>query len=316
MLLDYIWVSDDNTLNTKTRVLDIYDETSLVYYKGIECGDLNYTVTLVPKKVVKYNENHYIVLCDTWVYDENFELMPHISNKRHFCAKEFRLHKRNNIFEIQQDFYLMNNNKPYGLNNTIVENKNYCKVGNGKVFGRKIINEVLDTCVLIGLNVSEVQSENGCSQWSFKVKGTDVDAADQVILFRYVLSLICEEFDVYPEFKPVPLPGLHPSGMVVEFSTPGMRENYECVQKVLKPFSQNHKSSMVLYGDNSNRLSNLHKTTFTYGIAKGDVSVCIPNETYIKKAGSLIDYRPASDANPYEVLESIIRTIHKQPMEH
>ena len=164
------------------------------------------------------------------------------------------------------------------------------------------------------MNVTEIQSENGLSQWSFKIKGVDIDVADQIILFRYILSLVCEEYNVYPEFTPIPHSGLSPSGMITEFSTPDMRKNYERVQNSLKLFSQNHETSMKSYGDNSKRLSMFHKTTFTFGISKGDVSVCIPQETYTNKSGSLIDYRPASNANPYEVIESIIRTIHKSPL--
>jgi len=310
MILDYIWVSENDSLNVKKRIVDVFDESSLTFYNGFLCKENHDFVCLIPKKVVKYNDLHYVVLCDTWVYDDKYELHPHISNKRHFCLKEFKLHKKQNEFVIQQDFYLMNNdNTLYGLSNTLIEQNNYCKIGNGNTFGRNIINETLNECLLLGLNILEVKSENGISQWSFQIKGYDVDVADQVILFRYILSKICESYNAYPSFEPMPKNGMNPSGMNVEFSTFFMRSNYKYVQEAIKFMSKNHEKNLINYGNNEKRLSLFHKTTFTFGINKSDVSVNILQNTYKNKKGNIVDYRPASDCNPYVLIQTIIETI-------
>ena len=310
MILDYIWVSEDNSLNVKKRIMDVFDESSLSFYNGFLCKDFHDFVYLMPKKIVKYNDLHYIVLCDTWVYNDKYELHPHISNKRHFCQKEFKLHAKQNEFSIQQEFYLMNNdNTIYGSSKTFIEQNNYCKIGNGNILGRNIVNKTLDECLLLGLNVLEVTGGNGYSQWCFKIKGYDVDIADQIILFRYVLSKVCESYDAYPSFEPMPKNGMNPSGMITEFSTTLMKKDYKYIQEAIKFMSQNHEKNLINYGNNAKRLSLFHKTTFTFGINKSGVSVNIPLFTYKHKKGNIVDYRPASDCNPYVLIQTIMETI-------
>ena len=315
MRLEYVWIDCDNQLHSKVRVMKFLNETDTSQYDGCFSNDITHKeIQLVPKKLIQnpFHKDEYLVLCDTYIHNEDNELLPHYSNTRHFCQKEFRLHPKGVEFEFQQDFYIMDSEtrKPYGKSFGLSDNKNYCKVGNGYIHGREIINTVFTYCENVDIHIHEVCSQNGPSQWTVSVKGVDIDAADQLVLFRYILSRVCEEYNTYPSFEPIPFPGLYPSGLRVQFSTDKMRGNYESVQLVIKNLAKHHERSLSCYGDNSQRLSNFHLSQFTFGISKKDVSLVVPHETFQSKKGSVIDTRPASDANPYVVSQSLMEIIH------
>lgn len=314
LILDYIWVGNDNSLYSKTRIMKLLNESDFAFFNGYITGESDHNeVLLIPKKVIKnpLSEGNYLILADTWTYNEDNELIPHISNKRHFCEKELKRHPKQNIFEFKQDFYILDSLKrPYKHTNAYQVTNNYCKVGNGSILGREIVLKVLQCCMDCDLNITEINPEKGPAQWSFKIKGDDIDAPDQLILFKYILSQVCEQYDVYPEFSPVPHIGFNPSGCSLSFSTDKMRESYDHIQNAIKYLAKNHHSSFKQYGDNNNRLSLFERQTFTYGISKNGVSVCIPQTTFMNKKGWIIDTRPASDSNPYEVVSYIMDTIH------
>lgn len=309
---EYIWLDYQHNLRSKVKVLqELHDDDSSQVYDE----ERNDFITIKPKKIVPspFSQDYYIILCDTWSVNDKYELIPHLTNTRHFCKKELQLHEDGNFFEFQQDFYIMDAmHRPFGVEGVCGEQNNYCKIGNGQIVGRAIMHRVMNMCKESKINVTQLNNENGFGQWSCKIAGYDIDVADQLIIFRYILSRVCEEYNGYPSFSPVPHIGFHPSGLKVSFHTNKMMKSYDAINHALKMFSKNHEQSLTYYGDNKQRLSRFHQTTFSFGISKHDVCVNIPNETYKNRKGHITDLRPASDANPYYIIQSIMEIIHKK----
>ena len=140
-------------------------------------GEIHHdTLVLIPRRTIFHPSkcNAWLVLCDTWIYNNENELMPCIlSNKRHFCTKELKLDNKNQVFEFQQDFYIFDVMKrPFGVEGVCISQNNKCRIGNGHIVGRPIIDTVLKYCIDIGINVTESYCLNGFSQWCVKVKST------------------------------------------------------------------------------------------------------------------------------------------------
>ena len=303
IIFDYVWLDEQGNLKTKTKVLQKLHENDWASYSGFFAGEVCDTeVFLCPKKLIEnpFSKNDYIVICDQWVYKENV-LCPHIYNTRHFCEKELKEHEPENMFEFMQDFYIVHDK---------IENKSLVQEDYTTITGNKqIVNEVMKKCLHSSINVTEVYRQNGNNQWCFHIQGYDVDAADQLVLFRYILTRVCEQYNAYPNFDPIPLPGMNPSGLMIKFGTPEMKGNYEKIQQAIKNLSKNHEKCIMYYGDNSKRMKKFHQTTFSFGISKYDVCVNIPYETFANKKGEIIDTRPASHANPYLVIQTIMEVI-------
>lgn len=308
----YVWVDSNNDIKTKTRILENLHDDNDDLYNGIISNEHNETdVVLKAKKVIKnpFMNESYILLCDTWIYTDD-TLSQHFSNKRQFCDDYIKMHKDDNTtFELFQTFYILNksDNKPITnvFNNNICNN---CYV----VSESEIMNELIKKCFYSDLNITSFYSENGHDQWTVSIKGDNIDAADQLVLLRYILIRVCDKYGAYPSFKPVPHDGYNPSGLCVSFESESMRESYEAIQYCIRYLSKNHKYDLEYYGNNQKRLSSFQKHTFSFGISKGGVSVNIPKETFLNKKGKIIDNRPASDANPYYVILSLYKSVNPE----
>jgi glutamine synthetase len=73
---------------------------------------------------------------------------------------------------------------------------------------------------------------------------------------------------------------------------------------------------MEVYGsDNDQRLTGLHETQhidkFSYGVADRGASIRIPQGTIDNKKGYLEDRRPASNANPYNIVSEIQESLNR-----
>ena len=160
------------------------------------------------------------------------------------------------------------------------------------------------------------------SQWEYQIGVCDgVDVADQIIVSRYILLRVSEKFEVHICFKSKPYKGYDPSGLHTNFSTKEMREGTEgkngieyvkeaCVA-LCEP--ENHKRHIIEYGDNSERLVGHSYSPgldeSKWGICHKDVSIRIPEFTYLNEKGYLEDRRPSADADPYKVITCLVETV-------
>ena len=105
--------------------------------------------------------------------------------------------------------------------------------------------------------------------------------------------------------------------MHANFSNTDIRDvgGEELIKGICEKFRAEHESHIAVYGsDNDQRLTGLHETQsidqFSYGVSDRGASIRIPVATAQNGwKGYLEDRRPASNADPYQIVERIISTV-------
>src|ERR1700679_1498681 len=109
--------------------------------------------------------------------------------------------------------------------------------------------------------------------------------------------------------------------MHCNFSTKYLREvgGKEYFEALMAAFDKNKNEHIAVYGpDNHLRLTGLHETQsidkFSYGLSDRGASVRMP-VNFIKNEykGYLEDRRPNSEADPYQIVSQIVKTIAEVP---
>jgi glutamine synthetase len=109
--------------------------------------------------------------------------------------------------------------------------------------------------------------------------------------------------------------------MHCNFSTDYMREKggKEYFEALMGAFEKNCEEHIAAYGpDNHLRLTGLHETQsidkFSYGVADRGASVRIPH-SFVNNGykGYLEDRRPNSQADPYQIVSRVAKTIATVP---
>ena len=336
VVIEYIWIDANGDTRSKARTLIEYTTINnikqLKYWNfdgsstGQATGKDSETI-LVPIALYKdpfridFPVNCYLVLCEC--YDRNGNAIK--SNTRQqaydiFCLDN--IFSKHIWFGIEQEYVLYDNKTKRILGwptDGVPESqgKYYCGAGVDRTFGRNIAEEHYKMCLYAGLEISGINEEVLPGQWEYQIGPCEgIDAGDQLWVSRYLLHRVCEKHGVTASFSPKPIKGdWNGSGLHTNFSTNEMRgENglvkiYEAVTKL----NHKHKEHILVYGDNSERLSGTHETSklehFTWGIADRTASVRIPSQVYDAKCGYCEDRRPAANADPYIVTSIIAKTI-------
>jgi glutamine synthetase len=153
--------------------------------------------------------HNILVLCDC--YTPAGEPIP--SNTRAVAMASFAGREKEEIwFGLEQEFTLFNLDEttplgwPVGGMPRRPQGPYYCSVGPHNQFGRGVTDAHYRACLYAGIAISGVNGEVMPGQQEYQVGPcVGIDAGDQLVMSRYILERVCEDFQVYCTLHPKPI---------------------------------------------------------------------------------------------------------------
>ena len=263
--------------------------------------------------------NGYLVLCEVMHPDGT----PNSTNTRATIENDSDL-----WVGFEQEYFLYKDGRPLGFPKDGYpppQGPFYCGVGYKYVgsIARQIVDEHLELCLTAGINHEGINAEVAKGQWEFQIFGKgSAKAADDLWMARYLMFRLGEKYEVDFVLHCKPIRGdWNGSGMHTNFSTKHIREvgGKDYLEKLMAAFEKHIPEHIAVYGpDNHLRLTGLHETQaidkFSYGLSDRGASVRLPvNFVRDGYKGYLEDRRPNSEADPYQIVSRILKTIKTVP---
>jgi glutamine synthetase len=328
--LDYVWLDGYKptpNLRTKAQVVPGdsfggkiedaplwgFDGSSTHQAEGHDSDCILKPVRLYPNPL---KDNAYLVLCEVLTRDGE----RHETNTRGLidekAAEEW-------WFGFEQEYVLMNSSgRPVGFPDggyPEPQGPYYCAVGSHNVEYRALIDDHFAVCVDADIGVVGINAEVMLGQWEFQVFGKGaLRAADDLIMARFMMYLMSEDYGIVANLDPKPISGdWNGSGLHSNFSYDYIRDvgGQKYIEALCEGFRPFHKEHIAVYGaGNELRLTGSHETAsiddFSFGASNRGASIRIPMFTTNHDwKGYLEDRRPASDADPYQIVHRIMQTV-------
>ena len=273
--------------------------------------------------------NHILVMTETYRWKDSTcqELVPANTNFRVHAKKIFdEALDEEPWFGIEQEYTLVGTKTkfttwPLGWPHNGYpgpQGPYYCSVGAGNCFGRVIADAHYRACLYAGIKVSGTNAEVMPGQWEYQVGPVEgIAIGDHMMMSRYILQRIAEDFNVTISFAPKLFEDWNGSGCHTNFSTKTMREGaqgMEYIDNMMKKMGEQHAAHIKLYGDdNQKRLTGIHETSsmdkFSYGVGNRAASFRIPTQVmHANGKGYIEDRRPASNIDAYLVCSMLVDT--------
>ncbi|HMO63781.1 MAG TPA: glutamine synthetase beta-grasp domain-containing protein, partial [Verrucomicrobiota bacterium] len=150
-------------------------------------------------------KNGALVMCEVYLPDDK---TPHPSNSRATILDD-----PDAWFGFEQEYFLYQDGKPLGFPESgfpYPQGEYYTGVGYKNVgdIARQIVEEHLDLCLEAGINHEGINAEVAKGQWEFQIFGKgSKTAADQIWVARYLLTRLCEKYEVAIEWHCKPIRG-------------------------------------------------------------------------------------------------------------
>ena len=328
--LEYVWLDGykpEPNLRSKVKIIEVNSKEDLenIPEWGFDGSSTKqaegHFSDCYLKPVRGYVKSSISEYCTVYVLCEvlNSDGKPHETNDR------AKLGKDDEEFWVgfEQEYFIRSgHNKPIiGFNNGGIidpQGTYYCGVG-GQMVGRNLTEQHLDMCLNYGIGIEGTNAEVALGQWEYQVfaKGK-VQAADDLWMSRYFLYKIAEKEGYQIELHPKPLTtgDWNGSGLHTNFSNKRMRDTggEEYFNSIFKVFESRAKEHIENYGsENHLRLTGKHETQsidkFSWGISDRGASIRVPKSVGETWKGYLEDRRPASNANPYRILNVISESL-------
>jgi len=326
---EYIWIDAEGDVRSKCRTVPAnkasLDQLPSWNYDGSSTGQApgdDSEVIIKPVAVFKdpfRGGDNILVLTDT--YTPGGTPLP--TNSRAPAVEVFKgKEDEKPWFGLEQEYTLFNLDliTPLGWpagGYPGPQGPYYCGSGADRSYGRAISEAHYKACLYSGLECSGTNAEVMPGQWEYQIGPcVGIDAADQMMVSRYILKRVCEDFGVHVTLDPKPIAGdWNGAGCHTNFSTEKMRKEggYDVIESAIRKLGAKHVEHIEAYGEgNERRLTGKYETadinTFSYGVANRGCSIRIPRTTEADGFGYLEDRRPSSNCDPYIVTSKIMDT--------
>lgn len=322
IILEYIWIDGKMKLRSKYKTIKVLEKDlnieqwkcdgKLTYHIYNEDGEIILNPISFYSNPFFDKDKSYLVLCDTF-YDNQSKITPTLTNYRMLARDIFQKKKElDPWFVIKQDYYMMCNEYTYTSSTPLFfknpklpkeEGDYYCGVGNDNIIMRNLAEKHYIYCINAGINISGMNAEAAPNQWKFKIgPSPGIEAADDLIVARYILLKLSESANVDISFvsKPLPKPW-NTSKLCINLSTIETRENdgITKLNSYMNYLKNKHNEHMLVYSDPEliNNESNID-----------NLNIHIPNKVKVEKKGYLVDNRPISNSDPYLTISKIYDT--------
>lgn len=322
---EYIWTDGTKPtalMRSKTMILPIgkeppvwgFDGSSTNQAEGHASDRVLRPCLQVPDPI--RGGNDVLVLCDVL----NTDMTPHETNSRAACVEvEERYSTYDTWFGLEQEYTFMSKGRPLGFPEAgypAPQGPYYCGVGGTQIYGREMVEEHLQACIDAGLHISGINAEVMPGQWEFQLGPVGaVQVSDELILARWLLCRIAEEYGVDVTFEAKPARGdWNGAGCHTNFSTSAMRDSYAPCIAACEALAEQSALHVKNYGHGiQRRLTGAHETqrwdTFSYGVSDRGASVRIPWQVERDQKGYIEDRRPNANCDPYLVTRLINNTV-------
>ena len=329
--VEYIWIDGHlptAKLRSKTKIVDGpvkdvselpewgFDGSSTEQAEGHFSDCLLKPVRLVLDPI--RGGDNLLVMCEVF----NADGSVHVSNARAALRELAEKHADQEAwFGIEQEYTFFDGIKPLGWPDNgfpAPQGGYYCGVGSDEVYGRDIVEDHMEACILAGIEMSGINAEVMPGQWEFQIGPVGpLEVADEVWLARWLLYRIGEDYGVSATLHPKPVKGdWNGAGAHTNFSTKAMREPgwLAVIEDACKKLGKTHEKHIVQYGAyNEERLTGQHETCsmqdFKYGVSDRGASIRIPMQTANDGFGYLEDRRPSANMDPYKVCAALMETV-------
>jgi len=328
---EYIWMDGHqptSKLRSKTKVVDGpvnnikqlpdwgFDGSSTMQAEGHDSDCALKPVYFIPDPI--RGEDNILVMCEVY----NADGTPHRTNTRAALrAVAEKYADQDAWFGIEQEYTFFKGRSPLGWPDggyPAPQGPFYCGVGADEVYGREIVEDHMDACLMAGINISGINAEVMPGQWEYQVGPSGpLEVSDEIWLSRWLLYRIGEMYGVNATLHPKPVKGdWNGAGAHTNFSTKAMRESggMQVIEEACKKLGAKHSEHVEIYGaHNEERLTGLHETCsikeFRYGVSDRGASIRIPMQTAKDGFGYLEDRRPSANMDPYQVCRALMDTV-------